>query len=253
MPAGISSPRQARTRYRHELRTLTYVTLDQTNGGVVRNLTRDGIGVQALTPLRPRQQVDVRLELRYPRLHVETRGEVVWSSFSGQCGIRFVNLPQRATRQINEWIFGSLLETAWATMSHEESSDGLTISPAISRVIELPLRHDPPESASRPDPAHSSGTLEFDWLSQPLSPRSLAWIVNTLIVASAVLLFALVFLAITREPPRWPYALASGAGVVVFALYWGFFKTFGGSSLGARLAHLKESIEEEENSATRFR
>ena len=110
MDTGLSAARQARAQHRHELRTLTYVTLDQANGGVVRNLTHDGIGMQVVAAVRPRQQLRVRFELRYPRLRVETRGEVMWATFSGQCGIRFLDLTPRMTRQINEWIFGNLLE-----------------------------------------------------------------------------------------------------------------------------------------------
>ena len=113
MDRGLSLEQGSRVHYRHELRTLTYVTLDQANGGIVRNLTHDGIGVQAVASVRPRQQLRVRFELRYPRLRIETRGEVVWSTFSGQCGIRFLDLPPRLHRQIDEWIFGNLLEGAF--------------------------------------------------------------------------------------------------------------------------------------------
>lgn len=112
METGVSPARQLRTHYRHELRTLTYVTLDQANGGIVRNLTHEGIGAQLVAAVRPRQQLRVRFELRYPRLRVETRGEVVWATFSGQCGIRFLDLSPRVARQINEWVLGNLLEGA---------------------------------------------------------------------------------------------------------------------------------------------
>ena len=76
MDAVVSPARQARSKHRHDLRTLTYVTLDQANGGIVRNLSHEGIGVQAVAALRPNQQVRVRFELRWPRLRVEARGEV---------------------------------------------------------------------------------------------------------------------------------------------------------------------------------
>src|SRR5512141_1860528 len=92
MDAGTSLARQARTKHRHELRTLTYVTLDQANGGIVRNLTREGIGVQAVAAVHPLQEVRIRFELRHPKLRVEARGQVMWSTFSGQCGIRFIEL-----------------------------------------------------------------------------------------------------------------------------------------------------------------
>jgi PilZ domain len=273
MQAGPSPPPLGRTRHRHELRILSYVTLDQANGGIIRNLTHGGIGVQAVAAIRPRQQVRVRFELRYPRLRVETRGEVVWSTFSGQCGIRFLDLSARVARQIDEWIFGDLLSglavpwqgaqaglgaaasasaavarpfTAFTDSSsgtaagivEAEEEAGLIVSPSPVDVIELPVQ----ESAAVPDAISATARPmpepALDWLSQPLSSRGLAWTVNTLIVIAALLLFALVFLSVTREAPKWPFTMTTGAAIVLGGLYWAFFKTFGGSSFGTRLARL---------------
>jgi hypothetical protein len=253
MEAGLSPARQARAKHRHELRTLTYVTLDQANGGIVRNLSHEGIGVQAVGALRPRQQLRVRFDLRFPRVRVEARGEVTWATSSGQCGIRFVDLSPRTTRQIDEWIFGNLLEGA---SLHAERAgpmfadvlddDGLMVSAAPLNVIELPVRADTSEIAL---PA-----AELDWLSRPLSGRSLVWTINTLAVVAALLLFALVFLSVTGEPPRWPVAMAGGAAIFVAGLYWGFFQLFGGKSPGARLARLVGcEVEEDEVRDARFR
>ncbi len=253
-----------RAQYRYELRTLTYVTLDQANGGVVRNLTHDGMGVQAVATVRPQQKVGVRIELRYPRLRVETRGEVVWSTFSGQCGIRFLDLSPRVARQIDVWILGNLLEGAALSSSSDvpelqlraEYDDGLLLSAAQRKVIELPVRADAsPHAASRPSIARDEDSFELDWLSQPLSGRSLAWTVNMLVVFAALLLSVLVFLSVTREAPPWPLAIAGAAGVVVSGLYWGFFKICGGPSVGERLARLARSDiqQNEEAQPARFR
>jgi len=291
MQAGPSPAPLGRTRHRHELRILSYVTLDQANGGIIRNLTHGGIGVQAVAAIRPRQQVRVRFELRYPRLRVETRGEVVWSTFSGQCGIRFLDLSPRVTRQIDEWIFGDLLSglavpwqgaqagaraptstlpalarystaadrssgAATGVAEEAEEDDGLMVSPVEVKVIELPEE----EPVAAPDAISATPRPmpepELDWLSQPLSGRGLAWTVNTLVVIAALLLFALVFLSVTREAPRWPFTMMTGAAIVMGGLYWAFCKTFGGSSFGARLARLAATDVEDErddNDGARFR
>jgi len=280
MDIGVSPARQTRAYHRHDLRTLTYVTLDQANGGIVRNMTHDGIGVQVVAAVRPRQQLRIRFELRYPRLRVETRGEVVWATFSGQCGIRFLDLSPRMVRQIDEWIFGSLLEGAslhserTAPMfaepapgvlvmagadAAEEEEDGLIVSASPRKVIELPVKAEPPAADTayslEDTPDVRPQSLELDWLSQPLTGRSLTWTVNALVVFAAQLLFALIFLSVTREPPKWPLAMSVGGSLTVAALYWGFFKIFGGVSPGTRLARLAESGEEgnEEARDTRFR
>jgi hypothetical protein len=277
MQVGVSPARQTRARHRHELRTLTYVTLDQANGGIIRNLTHDGIAVQVVAAVRPRQQLRLRFELRYPRLRVEARGEVIWATFSGQCGIRFLDLSPRVARQIDEWILGSLLEgiplqeqgrsvfgeplvvmpiPGEAGIDVAEP-DGLMLSAAQRKVIELPARAEPQQTMRAGDAAADmrDEATQLDWLSQPLSSRGLAWTVNALAVAASLLLFALVFLAVTRELPKWPAATAAGAAICVTALYWGFFRLFGGASPGARLARLAgyDLESEKEPDAARFR
>lgn len=284
MDAALSQ-RHTRTEYRHELRTLTYVTLDDANGGIIRNLTHNGIGVQAVAALHPGQQLRMRFDLRYPRLQVEARGEVIWSTRSGQCGIRFLDSAS-ITRQIDEWIFANLLDgmsllpgetapnpsrpsrvhstlvqpidgqlklvgspagTVARAGAVAEVDDGLVISPTEVKVIELPTQPEAPDRhyVSR-DPIEAAvpAAVESDWLSRRLSRRGLAWLVNALVMVAALLLFALVFLSVTGQTPRWPAAMSAGAVTVVAVLYWGFFKLFGNESPGARLVRLARSDRE---------
>lgn len=256
MDAGISPARETRTQYRHDLRTLIYVTIDHGNGGIIRNLSHEGIGVQMVAAVRPQQQLRVRFELRSPRVRVETRGEVIWATSPGRCGIRFVDMPPKMTCQINEWIFGNLLEGATlhperdASMFGGAVEDGLLLSAAPRKVIELPVQE---AVQAEIFAAREHDRPELDWLSQPLSGRSLAWTVDALVLVAAMLLFGLVFLWVTGEAPRWPVRMAAGAAVAVAGLYWGFFKVFGGGSPGGRLARLAEADEEEEARGARFR
>jgi hypothetical protein len=257
MPAGLSPAQPARARYRHDLRTLIYVTLDQDNGGIIWNLSHEGIAVQAVAAVSAGQQLQVRFELP-PRLRVEVRGEVMWADPSGRCGIRFLDLSPRLARRVDEWIMGNLLESVPMHAPQEESArsplfslarltrpdkpedDGLIVSPSPVKVIELPTRPDPGGVAATANhgDASPSAAIELDWLSRPLSRRSIVWLINSLALVAALLLFTLVFLAVTREVPRWPAAMAAGESIAVAALYWGFFKLFGGASPGARLARL---------------
>lgn len=275
MEAGTSPARQARGQHRHELRTLAYVTLDQANGGIVRNLTNTGIGVQVVAAVRPRQQLRVRFELRYPRLQVETRAEVVWATFSGQCGIRFLEMPPVLKQQINQWIFGNLLEGISLHTEHSgsifaprpesdvrvqapgngrssiaaaEEDDGLIVSASPVKVIALPVRREPPEPVIQEEEVIRETqplSEEPDWLSQPLTGRTLAWTVDGLVVFASLLLFTLVFLSVTREAPKWPLTMVSGAALTMAGLYWAFFRYFAGGSLGTKLARIAESDEQD--------
>lgn len=296
MQVEPSPARKERLRHRHELRGLTYVMLDQANGGIVRNLSHEGIAVQAVAAVRAGQQLRLRFELPHPRLRIEAKGEVMWAVPTGQCGIRFLDLAPRMRLRIDEWIMGSLLEdiaghpafsrsrgdvalrpssTVTGPLLGADEDDGLILSPAPVKVIELPARskshavglqaesleaieseaEDAAEAVVASGAAASSHAAELDWLSQPLSSRGIAWSVNALAVLAALLLFALVFLSITREAPRWPAAMIAGAAIFVAVFYWGFFRLFGGPSPGARLARLAgyDYDEVRETEGTRFR
>jgi hypothetical protein len=283
MDAGLSRARDSRAQSRHELRTLTYVTLDQANGGVVRNLTSQGMKLQVIAPVSPLQQYSVRLDLRGPRLRIETRGEVVWSTLAGECGIRFLDLSPRSNDQIKEWILGDLPESGSIhpeqrepvffqsivgspieeagnsenPESDEGLDDGLLISATGRSVIQLPTHPEPMaervllhrEVVESPDET----VVPLDWLAQPLSGRGLAWTVNVLVVVAGLLLFAVIFLSLVGGAPRWPLAVTAGMACVVALMYWVFFQLFGGSSLGTRLARLVTGEPDEESISVRFR
>jgi hypothetical protein len=279
---SVSFPaRRARTYYRHELRTLIYVTLDEVNGGIIRNINHEGVAVQAVAAMRPQQRVRLRFELKFPRLRVETNGQVTWASPSGQCGIRFVDLPARTRQQIDEWIFSNLVDAIARADAHprsifgasvvsiareenvrhenareeslraqnaQEENDGLTLSAAPRPAIRLEHQHSEEDLADRfADPA-GDPYAQLNWLSRPLSGRTLSWLVDSLVVTAALLMFALIFLSIAHELPAWPLALGTAAAAAVFvaAAYWGVFAVFGGPSLGARLARAISGFEDEE-------
>jgi hypothetical protein len=274
--------RQPRSHYRHELRTLTYVTLDEANGGIIRNLNHEGVALQAVAAPRVQQRIRLRFELRFPRLRVEAYGQVSWSNPSGQCGIRFVDLPPRVRYQINQWIFSNLLDAVAREATHSgsifespvtpiipgtscEENDGLTLSstprpairlePAFTRREEprVPLRQSKNDSA---DAVNEAGA-QLSWLYRPISARSLAWLVDSLVVTAALLLFAVIFLSIAHELPEWPLSLSAAvaAGGLIAAAYWAVFAVFRRPSLGARLAATASAIEEkvEAEGVDRFR
>jgi PilZ domain len=261
--------RQPRVHYRHELRTLTYVTLDAANGGIVRNLNHEGVAVQAVAPLREQERIRVSFELRFPRLAVEAYGQVSWSTPTGQCGIRFVDLPARTRHQINEWIFSNLLDAAARDSMHPRSmfggqtaleTDGLTLSASPNPPITLEPLASRKHEASTVAPIHEEDFeddlagqegdpyVQLKWSSRSLSGRTLARMVDGLVMFAGLLLFALIFLSVAHELPQWPLTLyaALAAAVFVVATYRILFAVFGRASLGACLARAASAIEEKE-------
>ena len=283
--------RPTRSYYRHQLHSLTYVTLDQANGGIVRNLNHAGVALQAVGRLRPQQRVRLRFELTSPRVRVETHGEVSWSTSSGQCGVRFVDLPARTRHEIDQWIFLNLLEAAERSAAYPRTVvEALVVSIAREEDAraEKPRPQKPPPQNPRPEDTREEITSEeddglvlsaparpvillqgsvsrrlnarvrhedaapdlhaLDWLSRPLSVRTVARLVDSLALIAALLLFALIFLAITHELPPWPLTLGAVSAAVVFiaTTYWLLFTVLGSASPGSRLARAANGLADEE-------
>jgi hypothetical protein len=272
--------RQTRSHYRHELRTLTYVALDEATGGIIRNLNHEGVAVQAVGALRVDQRIRLRFELRFPRVRVEAYGQVSWTNRSGQCGIRFVDLSSRTSHQINQWIFSSLLDAAAREAVHPmfgasvvsivreentaEENDGLTLSSSPRPAILLQpsfRRDDVPVQPRNRDEDFADLACEPDaqlsWLYRPISPRTLAWFVDSLVVTAGLLMFAVIFLSIAHELPEWRLTLSAALAAAAFvaAAYWSLLALFGGPSLGVRLAQATSGSEQkdERDGADRFR
>jgi uncharacterized RDD family membrane protein YckC len=95
------------------------------------------------------------------------------------------------------------------------------------------------------------------WCPIPISVRSLARLLDGLILLSAVLLFSVVSLAMTHEFPTWPIGLGLGCTVaVVFAgIYQWLFASWIGATPGAYLAGLAvgDEVEREREERARFR
>ena len=247
------APRRQRVQYRHQIRSLAYVNLnqanrdqldpdhsnsnpDQANGGIIRNLGEAGIAIQAVVPLCANQQVSLRFDLANPRVRVEATGRVAWADRTGQAGIEFLSLPQRSQRLLKEWLFVQLLAVAHqatgeADFVYRESGEEALLFSASSRPairFEPALPNASPADEDEPPPA----SLHLPWLPFPISAVALSWLVDGLILVSALLLFAVVCMAMIGAVPPWPITLALGVGVaaVLTATYrFLFFLLIGGT------------------------
>ena len=102
-PEGQSGER--RHRARHSPSSLTYVTLGDSNGGIIANISETGMYVTAGEPLR--ENFLSRVSFRVPQSDaaVEAKGEIVWTSESKkEAGVRFVELREENRELIRNWI-----------------------------------------------------------------------------------------------------------------------------------------------------
>jgi hypothetical protein len=277
------APRRQRAQYRHQIRSLAYVNLNQANpdqtnpdhanpdhanpdlanGGIIRNLGEAGIAIQAVAPLYANQQVSLRFDMANPRVRIEATGRVAWADRAGQAGIEFLSLPQRSQRLLKEWLFVQLLTVAHqasgeADFVYRESGEEALLFSASSRPA---IRFEP--ALPNALPAEENGlrppSLQLSWLPFPMSAVALSWLVDGLILLSALLLFAVVCMAMIGAVPPWPITLALGVGVaaVLTATYrFLFFLLIGGTPgycLAGRTSDPSEGRIREPDERPRFR
>jgi TonB family protein len=104
---AVSSPaRDRRAHPRQRVRSLAYVHLGESNGGIVLNISESGIAVQAAEALDSGEGLlAMRIEIPRSRKRLEVRGEIVWVGESRkEAGLRFVDLSEGALKRIRSWM-----------------------------------------------------------------------------------------------------------------------------------------------------
>src|SRR6266567_4353406 len=99
---GVSE-RRARTR------TLVtppiYVDLGKVNGGLIYNMSEDGLALSAAMILGGDELVSMRILLPDSGGWMEATGQLTWRSESRKtAGIRFVSLPAETRQRITDWL-----------------------------------------------------------------------------------------------------------------------------------------------------
>ena len=208
------------------------MNLDQTNGGVIRNLGDTGLALQAVAPLYVNQQVFLRFELANPRARIEATGRVAWADPVGKAGVEFLLLSPRSRRLLKEWILIQLLaaaqnsagDAAFFQNHNGQQATELSFSSAARPAIRL----EPETAGVRRSEGYGNqpGALH-PWFPFAIPAPVLSRLVDGLVLLSAVLLFALICIAMVGMVPAWPVALVMGLGVaVVFAALYRFLFLF---------------------------
>jgi len=87
-------------------RRLVTVNLDNTDAGLMVDLSEKGMAVQALARIKPGANTSLQFELPDTANRIEARGTVVWvDAASGRAGIRFESLSEAAAGYLRKWLW----------------------------------------------------------------------------------------------------------------------------------------------------
>jgi TonB family protein len=118
-------PTERRVHLRQPVSALAYLDIGPDNGGIVLNLSEEGMGFQAVAPLEGQADVNLRIQLPHSLERIETGAKVVWLSPScRQAGVRFLDMSLEGRAQIRKWISSQVSPGASAAGSASPAEAG---------------------------------------------------------------------------------------------------------------------------------
>jgi hypothetical protein len=132
-----------RTIVRRRTQQLVYLELGRENGGVMLNLSEEGCGFQAITPVKC-GETRFGFQINGGR-RIAGDAEVVWSDDSGVMGgLRFLNLPPEAHKEIRLWLEETNAPMEYGFASAAASSAGASGAAVGARAARTNVAPDPP-------------------------------------------------------------------------------------------------------------
>ena len=95
---------ERRSCVRHKVNGPVFASFDGVTGGMILDLSEQGVSMQTIVPLEAERRVRLRLDLPDGNDHLETTGYIAWADALGRAGVRFSELPLEARRRLDEWL-----------------------------------------------------------------------------------------------------------------------------------------------------
>src|ERR1700726_1675578 len=95
---------ERRSCVRHKVHGPVFASFDGVTGGMILDLSEQGLSMQTVVPLEADRFVQLRLDLPDSDTHLETTGYIAWADALGRAGVRFSDLPVEARQRLDEWL-----------------------------------------------------------------------------------------------------------------------------------------------------
>ena len=165
---------------RHSLRqrvnTPAFASFDGVTGGMILDLSEEGMSMQTLAPLAAHSILPLHLSLGEPTAYLETTVYVAWADALGRAGVRFSELPDVARERLREWLTVNAFAPSWkaprwvvrdSAFAHSSNGNGKTPGVALNLDSEREFNEeDEPGFAA---PVSTSVQYEFKSLSGDLT------------------------------------------------------------------------------------
>ncbi|HSB75168.1 MAG TPA: GAF domain-containing protein [Terriglobales bacterium] len=102
--AGAEAPPERRRCMRHRVHAPAFASFDGVTGGMVLDLSEQGMSMQTAAPQKATRPINLHLNLPDPVTNLETTGYIAWADAFGRAGVRFSELPEEPRRRLNQWL-----------------------------------------------------------------------------------------------------------------------------------------------------
>src|SRR5207245_11099463 len=93
---------ERRHALRQKVNTPAFASFDGVTGGMILDLSEEGMAMQTMAPLEAHTVVPFHLSLGEPAAYLETTGYVGWADALGRAGGRFSDLRDQARARLRE-------------------------------------------------------------------------------------------------------------------------------------------------------
>jgi len=104
---------ERRHSLRHKVNTPAFASFDGVTGGMILDLSEEGMAMQTMAPLEEHSRVPLHISLGEPAMYLETTGYVAWADALGRAGVRFSDLPDESRARLREWLTSHASTPSW--------------------------------------------------------------------------------------------------------------------------------------------
>ncbi len=150
---------------RYRVHAPAFASFDGVTGGMILDLSEQGMSMQTANSLTPFRRMKLHLNLPEPVANIETTGYIAWADAFGRAGVRFSELPEEPRRRLQQW-----LSKNDGTPSRKAPKLTLQPTPAAgsTEAGTLAISLEPSLEADNKGEAPSSTTAQYEF--NPLGP-----------------------------------------------------------------------------------
>ena len=95
---------ERRSCLRHKVHGPVFASFDGVTGGMILDLSEQGLSMQAVIPVEVNRRLRFSLDLPDSDAPLETTGYIAWADALGRAGVRFSDLPEDARLRLDQWL-----------------------------------------------------------------------------------------------------------------------------------------------------